>query len=223
MVSLRGRHRYRYRGRFPPFCIRPASRKRHTPLALFREHPTRFPWPNAIPISFSTPIPIPTPTPMVAASLCRSLSAIAHGCLTVRCVSGYPHAHAWYEVSETGMRPAAQVSPRSAGRRCSRAEGAENAETQADALFTMKGMTLVSMGLTHGRQPLYKTPRRHECRVFRGHPRVGMSLPVLHVLHGKEPASARAYPNHFVTFVVKQRRHARSHRSRATDWRTGWR
>jgi len=42
---------------------------------------------------------------MVAASLCRSLSAIAHGYLTVRCVSGYPHAHAWYEVSGTGMRP----------------------------------------------------------------------------------------------------------------------
>jgi hypothetical protein len=35
-----------------------------------------FSWPNAIPLSFSTPIPIPTPTPILSAFLCLSLSAI---------------------------------------------------------------------------------------------------------------------------------------------------
>ncbi len=34
-----------------------------------------FSWPNAIPISFSTPIPIPTPTPILSVFLCLSLSA----------------------------------------------------------------------------------------------------------------------------------------------------
>jgi hypothetical protein len=36
-------------------------------LAEFREHLSRFSWPNAIPISFSTPIPTPTPTPILSA------------------------------------------------------------------------------------------------------------------------------------------------------------
>ena len=65
---FRGRGRYRYRGRFLPFCIRQVPRKQHTPLA-----DSGFSWPNAIPISFSTPIPIPTP--ILSVFLCLSLSA----------------------------------------------------------------------------------------------------------------------------------------------------